>query len=344
MKTQLGSILPVLLTSPGNGIDFTAPLPPDEALALMPVQTDSFSSDLWKLVRNALDLVLPEIGTAAGVCMSLVAISMLVSILRHETKSSKAVVFAGSVATSLLLFGSAGTMIQLGAETVRQISNYGKLLLPVLTAAMAAEGRSATSAALYAGTAAFDAILTAVISGVLLPVIYVFLVLSVVGLTTGESVILKIRDFSKWAATWMLKVILYIFTGFMGITGVVSGAVDKTALKAAKLTISGMVPVVGGILSDASEAVLVSVGLMKNAAGIYGMLSLTAILLAPFLRIGIQYLLLKATAGVCTVFGVKQMSDIIQTFSSAMGLLLGMTGTVCVLQLISTICFMKGVA
>ena len=143
--------------------------------------------------------------------------------------------------------------------------------------------------------------------------------------------------------TWILKTILYIFTGYIGITGVVSGTADAAALKAAKLTISGVVPVVGGILSDASEAILVSAGTVKNAVGLYGLLAIAAIWIGPFLKIGIHYMLLRVTGILCSIFGGKNLSDLIQDFASAMGMLLGMTGAVCLMFLISLICFMKGV-
>ena len=63
----------------------------------------------------------------------------------------------------------------------------------------------------------------------------------------------------------------------------------------------------------------------------------------PFLKIGMQYILLKLTAAICYGFGTKKVVDVIQNFTVAMGLVLAMTGTVCLLQLISTVCFMKGV-
>ena len=138
------------------------------------------------------------------------------------------------------------------------------------------------------------------------------------------------------------KIILTIFTTYISITGVVSGSTDAAALKATKVTISSVVPVVGGILSDASEAVLVTAGLMKNAAGVYGMIAVLALFLNPFLRIGLQYLLLKATAALGGIFSVKEMSGLAEDFGTAMGLLLAMTGSVCLLLLISLFCFMKG--
>ena len=109
------------------------------------------------------------------------------------------------------------------------------------------------------------------------------------------------------------------------------------------MTISGAVPVVGGILSDASEAILVSVGVMKNAAGIYGIFAVLAIFAGPFLRIGVHYLMLKLTAAVSGVYAPKRLTELIGQMSSAMGMLLGMTGAVCVMLMISTVCYMRGV-
>ena len=121
------------------------------------------------------------------------------------------------------------------------------------------------------------------------------------------------------------------------------GTTDAAALKAAKVTISSVVPVVGSILSDASEAVLVSAGVMKSAAGVYGILAIMALFLEPFLRIGMHYLMMKATAALCAVFGSGGGAGLIEDFSTAMGLLLAMTSATCLLLLISTVCFLKGV-
>ena len=128
----------------------------------------------------------------------------------------------------------------------------------MLTAALSAQGGVTTSAALYAGTALFDAVLSGLIKTVLIPLVYVFLALAAANSAMGEELLKNCRDTVKGFMTWLLKTVLYIFTGFISITGVVSGPTDAAALKAAKLTISSVVPVVGGILSDASEAVLVS--------------------------------------------------------------------------------------
>jgi hypothetical protein len=53
-------------------------------------------------------------------------------------------------------------------------------------------------------------------------------------------------------------------------------------------------------------------------------------------------LLLKISGAVCNLFGYKPATDLINTFSTGMRIVLAMTGTVCLLLLISLVCFMKG--
>lgn len=342
-KFVILAVLILMLAVPVSGEEFTAPTAPEDAQTLLPTESVSFGKDLWTVVCNAVSTLQPQLREAAGICLSLVAVSMLVSCLRTAPASSgNTVEFAGTLAVAAILLVQTNTLIHLAADTVQELSQYGKLLLPVMTAAMAAQGSITASGALYAGTALFDALLSSGINSLLVPMVYVYLALSVAAGAVGEEILGKLRDLVKGITTWSLKTVLYIFTGYMGITGVVSGATDAAALKATKLTMSGAIPVVGGILSDASEAVIVGAQVVKNTAGVAGLLAVAAIWISPFLRIGVQYLLLKLTAGLCEMFGVKRINSLIKSFSTAMGLLLGMTGAVCVMLMVSTVCFMKG--
>lgn len=248
-----------------------------------------------------------------------------------------------ALSIGVIMLSASRSMVALGTDTVEQISEYGKLLLPVLTAALTAEGGVTASTAMYAGTAFFNALLSAAISKLMIPLIYIYLCLSISACALETQLLQKMKELVKWSMTWILKIILYVFTGYIGITGVVSGSTDAMALKATKLTISGAVPVVGSILADASEAVLVSARAVKNAVGIYGLLVMIALWISPFLKIGSQYLMVKVTEALCAMFSAKNVTGIVGDFSSVLGILSAMTLTVCMMQLISIVCFMRGV-
>ena len=335
----------ILFVQPVSAVDYTAPEAPESAQRYMPPDTQSFGDGLWFVVKNALKDLQPGISEAAKTCLCVVAAAMLLSVVRNFTGISKQLVgLVGALSMGILLFRSSASMIGLGTQTVEQMSDYGKLLIPTLTAATAANGTPATSAALYTGTVIFSSVLSTLIARLVVPLIYIFMALSVADCASGENTFQSLKDLVKWLSTWTVKTVLYVFTGYMSITGVISGSVDATAVKAAKLTISGAVPVVGGVISDASETILLSAGIMKNSAGIYGAVAIIAMCIGPFFRIGIHYLLLKLTAAVCGVFGDKASDGLLKSITTAMGLVMAMTGTVCLLLLISIVCFVRSVA
>lgn len=331
------------VTLPASAAELVPPEAPDGAADLLPEDRDSFAEGLWYVIKSAVAILQPDVAQAGGICFGVIGATMLISILEnYEGKCKAMVTLSGVVAIGCMLFRPAHLMINLGSETVAQLSDYGKLLLPVMTAALAAQGGTSTSAAWYVATAGFDAVLSSAVTALLVPCVYVFLAISVADAASENGMLKKIREFISWAVTWGMKIVLYLFFGFMSVSGVISGTADQTAVKAAKMTISGMVPVIGSMLSDASEAVVLGAGVVKNTVGVYGLLALIAIMAGPFLRIGLQYLLLKFTAAICSMYAGKQISGLIGSFASAMGLMLAMTGTVCMILLISVVCFMKG--
>lgn len=344
-RIVLMMLMLVLLVMPVSAIDLEPPDVPDFGEEYMPEETESFGEGLWYIIRVAIKNFLPEIHASSGACLMILAVMILVSFLESFPETTSHVIhLASAVFVGIILLNPANTLIQHGVTTVMEMTEYGKLLIPVLTAALGAQGGVNTAATLFAITMFFCTMLSLLITKLIVPMLYIYFCLSLVHGALGDESLKNLRNFLKWLVTWCLKTILYVFTGFISVSGVVSGTADAAAVKAMKLTISGAVPVVGGIISDASETILISAGVMKSAAGVYGILAIIAVFIGPFLKIGTQYLLLKLTTGICGIFGSKQESELLGDFSTGMGMLLGMTGTVCLLLLISTVCFMKGVS
>jgi len=333
------------LVLPVNAADIEPPAAPEAARPYMPDETETFADGLLFILKQAISAFEPELANASGICLSVAAAVLLLSVLNSFAQEyANRIQSVGAVLIGILLLEPVNSMIQLGADTVGQLCSYAKLLIPVMTAAMASQGGLTTATALYTGTVFFNTLLATIISKLIVPALYIYLCLCVAECALGHEMLKKLRDFVKWLMTWCLKLVLYTFTGYISITGVISGTVDASTLKAAKLTISGMVPVVGGIISDATETILVSAGTIKNAAGIYGIFAILAMCVSPFVKIGAQYLLLKLSTAVCHTFGHKSSITLIQNFTTGMGFALAMTGTVCMLLLISLVCFMKGMS
>ncbi len=330
---------------PVSASDHDIPDVPDVGERYMPEDTQSFAEALWYVIQSAVKDILPEIYDSSGSCLAIFCTLILICFVQSfPGASTKVLSVVGTLLITVMLIDPASSMIALGVDTVMEMTEYGKLLFPVLTGALAAQGGVTSSAALYAGTMIFSSVLTALISKLVVPMISIYLCVCVVASFSGDELIQNLKKFLKWLITWSLKIVLYVFTGYMTVTGVVSGTADASAVKALRLGISGMVPVVGGIISEASESILVGASVMKNTAGVYGIVAIIAVFIGPFLKIGIQYILLKSTSAISAVFSDKTQTELLKDFSGGMGLVLATTGTVCLLLLISTVCFMKGLS
>jgi len=309
----------------------------------IPPSGESFGKHLFQMFLDMVQSVRPDLRESLVTCCRILVAVLFICIIQSSGMGTgNSVNLIAALVISIPLFNDSYSMIRLAVDTITQISEYGKLFLPVMTSILASQGGISTSAALYSGTIIFDVLFGKLVSGIIIPMVYLYLALSVANTALGEHMLKSIRDGIKWLMTWVLKTLLYVYTGYIAITGVVSGTTDALSLKTAKMTISGFVPVVGSILSDASEAILVGAATVKNTAGIYGLFAVLGLCLHPFLKISVHYLLLKGAAVACEVFSSKEITELIRDFSAALGFLLAMTGVECLTFLISIVCFMKG--
>lgn len=322
--------------------DLTVPQPLSEGTCLIPAQGTPFNEGILTMIYQALPQIYPELSYCIRFCVSLLGICILVGFTDSFSGThGKILRLSGTAAMSALFVSDAHSILMLGLETAKALSEYGKLLLPVFASALAFCGHTASSAAIYSGTILFLTVLSRILQNIMLPITGYYLAVAVCCAATGERILKSIKKAGKEWSTWILKTMLTVFTAYLGITGVVAGTTDAAALKAAKAAFSTFVPVVGGILSEASEAVLVSGSILKNTAGIYGIYAVLSIVILPFLRIGCQYCLLKLTGTVCTLFPNEYLNELMEDFASMLGMILAMISAESVLLLISCVCFLR---
>ena len=140
----------------------------------------------------------------------------------------------------------------------------------------------------------------------------------------------------KGTIVFLLTAGLLVFVGYLTASGAIAGSADAAAVKAAKMTISRAIPVVGGILSDAAETVLAGAGVLRGTVGVVGMLVVLAICLTPFLQLALHYLTYKGAAALTGTVAGPRLSGLMDNLGGAFGLILGMTGS-CALVLLFSI-------
>lgn len=300
----------------------------------------SFEDGLRSIFEHALPLFNDSLRSAmrsVGVMLA----ALVLCAMAGAGEGINAALIAGVLSITAVGMLEMNSLASTGKEALMEMQSFADLLLPAMAAATAASGGITASTAIYAGTALFSDVLIRTITYLLLPLLNVYVAICAARAICGNEMLSRLSDLVKWVFRMGIKTILFVFTAYLTITGLISGVADATVLKAAKLTISGVVPVVGSMISDASETVIVGAATVKNAVGVFGMLAVIAICIGPFLRIAGQYLLMKLTAAAGSALGPKPLLTLMDAITESMGFLLAMTGAAALILLIACVCYLK---
>lgn len=318
---------------------------PEGAEDILDIEDLSGPTGLTRGVEGILDRLAAEVEAvlrqrlrgAASVLLASVACGAVDGFAQGTGKKPAFLPMAGALAVTLLTAGSLEDLIGLGAETIGELTLFSKTLLPTLAAATAAAGAVTTATFQQVSTVFLADLLMELIDGLLIPLVYLYIGALAAGACLPENRLGAIAEALKKVITWMLTTSLLLFTVYLSVVRVVAGAADAAAVKVAKAAISGAVPVVGGIIAEATETVLAGAGMLKNTLGVFGMLAILSACAYPFLQLGVQYLLYKLSAFLAAAVGAPELCKLIDGLGGAFGLVLGMTGSCALLLLVSVL-------
>ena len=318
-----------------------------EALSdVSPTSAGDFGKELWRIVSGAISgagLALKPALFSAGKVLAAAMLCAFAGHVQEDTGTKLPAQLAGAFAITALCTRDVSSMIGLARETVTKISDFTALLLPVLSSSLAASGGSVSAGTLLAGGSFAMSLLTKLASGVLIPLVYVYILLSAAECAADGGGLGKIRELGGRALCLLIKGLCAVFTAYLSISRVLTGSADTLALKAAQAAFSGMVPVVGSMLSDASASLLAGAGLIRSAAGAFGILAVVSMAIAPFLRLGAFYLALKLAGAIADGAVMKPHAALMSNLASAMGYMLAIAASALWMSLVSAACFLKAV-
>lgn len=114
-------------------------------------------------------------------------------------------------------------------------------------------------------------------------------------------------------------------TAFLAILtagGLLGAARDGVTIRAAKYAIDSLLPVVGGEVAGAMDAVTLSAALVRNAAGITGLVLMLGVCLAPIARLVACMLICRVAGALVEPLHAGEISACLQDFSSVLRILL----------------------
>lgn len=286
-------------------------------------------------IETCLQELLNSINTKSFITSSVRSLSKMLIVIMlggicagfQKNSDLPVVTIATALAMTSVLFSDLQGILFLCTQTLEQISIFSNTMLPVMAGAITLSGAPITASATQSITMLALSLIIDFISSVLVPAICAYIAIITVNAALSHDLLDNLGQFIKWITTGSLKLILTIFIAYLSISGAISGSVDAVALKTAKFAVSGSVPVVGGIISDATESMLAGMVTIKNSLGIIGLLGVVSICIIPFLQVGINYLIFKAGTAAFSPICSPPIRKLMTGIGDSLGLMLGMLGT-----------------
>lgn len=222
------------------------------------------------------------------------------------------------------------------AATVKAGGIFMLAYVPVY-AGIAASSGSVTSAAVYNMTiigAAEGAVQLA--SNVMLPLMSSCMAIGIADGINTQFSLSSLTALINKCCTFLMVTVMTIFTGMTSLQSSLGTAADSIGVKAAKLAVSNFIPVVGGALSDTYGTVRSCLGLLRSAAGIYGIAAIALTVLPPALEAAALYLAVNIGCAASEILGQDRLVKLLKNTSSVIGMALGLLLCFGALLIIST--------
>lgn len=226
-------------------------------------------------------------------------------------------------------------------DAISSLYDFSTILLPCLAGTSVIAGASVSAGVKYTAAALFMNLLLNFSGTFLIPIISVYLI-SIIGTSVFDRKLLaSIADFIRWGCKTTLTATTVIFTAYLNIAGLITGTSDMFAVKLTKTAINSALPVVGSIISGAASSLVAGAAILRNSIGIFGLLSVLGILIAPLIHLLVRYLLFVAAAHLANFFPNRQFFDLLNGIAGAFGMMLGVIGTGFIMVFLTLISFMQ---
>ncbi|OPZ71886.1 MAG: Stage III sporulation protein AE precursor [Firmicutes bacterium ADurb.Bin456] len=226
-----------------------------------------------------------------------------------------------------LAIGSFSIAVNAGREVVDTMVIFMQALTPVLLTLLVAVGGLASAAVFSPVILATLGIFGTLIKDIILPLLFFVAILGIAGNLSERFKVSNLADLLKTAAMGLMGVFSTIFLGVLAIQGVAGAVGDSVTFRTAKFSVDAFVPVVGGMLSDALEAVLSSTLLLKNAVGIAGVAVIGTVMVVPLLKIISLAFIYKLAGALIQPIASGQMVDCLNSLGNNLLLIFATVAT-----------------
>ncbi len=227
---------------------------------------------------------------------------------------------------STLLMRSFMTMNQDVVKTCSAIGRFMQILLPSYLVTVVISAGTVSAIGFYEITVLGIQLLQLLIIRLVLPAINFYLLLLLLNQMTTEDHFSRFAELAETVIRWVTKTIFGIVVGLQAVQVLTAPALDSLKNSAFQ-RLAGSIPGIGNLLDAATQTVVGSAVVIKNAVGVAGMLALVILGMMPVLRLLASILIFRLLCALIQPISEKRMVEGIASISRGTVLLLRILAT-----------------
>lgn len=294
-----------------------------------------------KIIKGLMGLAFGEMDLYLSLMGRLIILAIFCTVLStlsasFQSKSTSEVAFyICYIVLILALTESFMVSVNITRKAIEQMTIIMQASIPVMVTLLISTGNIASGSIFQPLVISTIQIGTAVIKNAVLPLVFFVSVLQIVSNISEDFKIEALVELAYASIKWLLRGIVTLFVGIMGIHGLTAPFVDGTLNKAAKSMTSAFVPVVGEALSGTVDLVMNCGVIVKNSYTVGIIIALLLICTIPLIKVFLCMAVYQLTAAIIEPISNKRIAQCISGMGRATGYLLGTLTTVMVLFILN---------
>lgn len=289
----------------------------------------AFAPEMW--VRSLEQIFFREITSQMhllGKLLFLAVLCVLMQQLQTSFRSSQIAALSYSVCfIFLLIIGMKAftSAVMLAEQTIDAMIGFMEALLPLMLFLLTAVG-AITSAALFTPLMLFAVnMLGVLMKTVILPMFLLTAVLDSLNYFSRTYRLRQLASLIRQGGMILFGFGMMLFTGLLTVQGVSGGIADGLGLRTAKFAVGNFVPIVGKMFADSVDVIFGASLILKNAIGIFGMVTVATVCLIPLIKLLVLAFLMKAGGALIQPMGEERLASCLAQLGTHILLLFAVT-------------------
>lgn len=222
---------------------------------------------------------------------------------------------------AILVIGSFNQLVSMAKVTIDRMVVFMQVLLPILLTLLVLTGGPNTKIIFHPMILTTVNIIGVMVKNFIFPLINFSFIVSILSNLSKRIELGKLSELGRQVISFIISAAFTIFIGIITIYGL-STKIDGITIRTAKFAVDRFIPIVGGFLSDAVEAVIGSSAILKNGIGMVGLIILMLIILVPLIKVVTLILIYKVIGAIIEPIGSSNIVKFFNDVSKSLVLVL----------------------